>query len=431
MDRPLSLYELNALLREGVRELFPNTYWVQAEVSSCSCRNAAGHCYLELIEKDRKSDAIKAKAKANIWRNTWNALRVRFELQTGAPLSVGQKILVEVQVDFHEVYGMSLNVVDIDPSYTLGDWALRRKEILQQLAKDGVLELNKELDWPVLPQRIAIVSSQGAAGYGDFMHQLYHSPFAFYTKLFPALVQGERAAQSIIAALEAVAAHVEQFDVVVIIRGGGAVTDLSCFDDYELASAVAQFPLPILAGIGHERDCSVVDEVAHLSVKTPTAAAEYLVGCLQEQISQVEEAAEALKQRIVILSERENNRIQQDTLRLHNLMKGLCHREDMKMQRQLSRLQQACSKVLWNGNRMLLESYSLLRHLTDTILTGSMHRLELAEKEIQSFSPELQLRRGYSLTTVNGKVLRDASAVQPGTHIETHLSKGILKSIVE
>ena len=247
---PQSLYDLNKMLRQGIRELFPESLWVQAEIAECK-ENASGHCYLELVEKQEGSDFLRARAKAVIWSNVWIFLREEFIQQTGSSLQAGQKILILVKPDFHELYSLSLVVQDIDPAYTLGEWALRRRAILLRLEQEGILELNKELDWPRLPQRLAVISSPTAAGYEDFMHQLQNnSPgFVFYTCLFPALMQGAQAKSSILGALDRILEHQELFDLVLLIRGGGATTDLSCFDNYELASAMAQFPLPLLSFI--------------------------------------------------------------------------------------------------------------------------------------------------------------------------------------
>lgn len=277
----LSLYDLNALVRRSLEQCLPDEYWVQAELSDVRT-NSTGHCYLEFIQKDSRSNNLIAKARGTIWANVYRLLKPYFEESTGQAFVSGIKVLVQVTVSFHELYGYSLTVQDIDPTYTLGDMARRRREILKQLEEEGVLTLNKELEMPVLPQRIAVVSSPTAAGYGDFCHQLKNNSrgFFFHTELFPALMQGDRVEESVLSALDAILNRQEDFDAVVIIRGGGATSDLSGFDTYLLAAACAQFPLPIITGIGHERDDTVLDSVAHTRVKTPTAAAEYLINCM-------------------------------------------------------------------------------------------------------------------------------------------------------
>ena len=264
MTEAISLYDLNALVRRSIEQCLPDEFWVQAELSDVRT-NSTGHCYLEFIQKDPRSNNLIAKARGTIWANVYRLLKPYFEEATGQAFVSGIKVLVQVTVSFHELYGYSLTVQDIDPTYTLGDMAKRRREILKQLEEEGVLTLNKELDMPRLPQRIAIISSPTAAGYGDFCHQLQNNSrrFYFYTELFPALMQGDRVEDSVLAALDKVNVRLPEFDVVVIIRGGGATSDLSGFDTYLLAAACAQFPLPIITGIGHERDDTVRDAVAH------------------------------------------------------------------------------------------------------------------------------------------------------------------------
>ena len=285
----LSLLELNSLVRRSLEQCLPDEYWIQAELSDVRS-NTTGHCYLEFVQKDPRSNNLVAKARGMIWNNIYRLLKPYFEESTGQLFTSGIKVLVKVTVQFHELYGYSLTVLDIDPAYTLGDMARRRREILLQLEEEGVLTLNKELEMPVLPQRVAVISSATAAGYGDFCHQLQHNPggFYFYTELFPALMQGNQVEESVLAALDRINARINEFDVVVIIRGGGATSDLSGFDTYLLAAACAQFPLPIITGIGHERDDTVLDSVAHTRVKTPTAAAAFLIGTFREQDGQLE-----------------------------------------------------------------------------------------------------------------------------------------------
>jgi len=279
----ITLSELTEQIQQTIRQGFDTPVWIRAEISELR-ENPGGHCYLELIEKDGDSDTLLAKSKATIWASTFRMLKPYFEASTGQTLRAGLKVLVSVSVEFHSVYGFSLNVRDIDPTFTIGEMAARRLQIIKQLEEDGVVDMNKQLPLPKLIQRLAIISSPTAAGYGDFCDQLKNDPshFAFYKRLFPAIMQGDQAEASIVAALEKIYDHIELFDVVVIIRGGGATTDLACFDSYELALNCAQFPLPVIAGIGHQRDFTILDMVAHTSVKTPTAVAEFLIAHLQE-----------------------------------------------------------------------------------------------------------------------------------------------------
>ena len=317
----LSLLELNALVRRSLEQCLPDEYWIQAELSDVRS-NTTGHCYLEFVQKDPRSNNLVAKARGMIWSNIYRLLKPYFEETTGQLFASGIKVLVKVTVQFHELYGYSLTVLDIDPAYTLGDMARRRREILMQLEEEGVLTLNKELEMPVLPQRIAVISSATAAGYGDFCHQLQHNSggFFFYTELFPALMQGNQVEESVLAALDRINDRVNEFDVVVIIRGGGATSDLSGFDTYLLAAACAQFPLPVITGIGHERDDTVLDSVAHTRVKTPTAAAELLIHRITESADHLEELSARLQQGAYALLEQEGRRLEMIQTRIPNLV---------------------------------------------------------------------------------------------------------------
>ncbi|HAR37209.1 MAG TPA: exodeoxyribonuclease VII large subunit [Porphyromonadaceae bacterium] len=285
-DKSLSLTELNYRIRDAIRDHLPDTYWIRAETSDVR-PNRNGHCYLEFIEKDPVKQSIVAKARGVIWSGVFQMLSVYFEQETGQPFTSGMNVLVRVSVDFHELYGYSLSVTDIDPSFTLGEIARQRQLVLKQLDEEGVLTLNKELPLPEPANRIAVISSPTAAGYEDFRDQLLKNQagLVFYTKLFPAVMQGERSEASIIAALEKIFQYKELFDAVAIIRGGGASSDLSCFDSYGVAAHVAQFPLPVVSGIGHERDVTVLDMVAHTRAKTPTAVAEFFINAVWKTFS--------------------------------------------------------------------------------------------------------------------------------------------------
>ena len=285
-----SLLELNNRVKGAVLNAFPETCWVRAEMSDVRTNAASGHCYLEFIEKSAITGQLVAKARGSIWAKTFRMLKPYFEMETGQMFASGLKVLVKVSVEFHELYGYSLTVLDIDPAYTLGDMIRKRMEIIRQLKEEGVFTLNKELPFPTLPKRVAVITSPTAAGYEDFLNQLANNKegYPFYTKLFPALMQGERTEESVIAALDGVYRHADCFDVVVIIRGGGATSDLNSFDSYLLAANCAQFPLPIITGIGHERDDTILDMVAHTRMKTPTAVAEFLIGQMDRAAGEVE-----------------------------------------------------------------------------------------------------------------------------------------------
>lgn len=427
---PLSLYELNALVRQSVRLCMPDAYWVQAELSDVRT-NYSGHCYLEFVQKDPKSNALLAKARGIVWSNVFRELKPYFERETGQAFVAGLKVLVKVTVDFHELYGYSLTVSDIDPTYTLGDMAKRRREILQRLEEEGVLTLNKELDLPELAQRIAVISSPTAAGYGDFCDQLERNAFGFvfYTKLFPAVMQGEQVETSIIRALNRINAEAGRWDVVVIIRGGGATSDLSGFDTYELATNCAQFPIPIITGIGHERDDTVIDMVAHTRVKTPTAAAEFLINHLRETADRLEQYASFFYQEVPGWLGEQKERLERFVARIPARVQMRLQNEGFRQERLVKRIHLA-----WQ-TRVMRETYRLqldgrLNVALQSRLQREGGRLQLLEQQVKAASPELLLQKGYSITLKNGKAVTDASALHPGDEVVTRVAKGEFKSKV-
>ena len=408
-----SLFELNRMVRESIELSMPDEYWVEAELSEC--RESRGHCYMELIQKDELSATPVAKASAKCWANKWLAIRPYFERTTGQQLHAGMKVLLKVYPQFHEAYGFSWIVSDIDPTYTLGDMARKRQEIIQKLKAEGVFDLQKELQLPMFCQRIAVISSQTAAGYGDFCNQLADNPygFQFETQLFPAIMQGEGVEQSIINALESIYNYQStvncQFDCVVIIRGGGATSDMSGFDTLALAENVANFPIPIITGIGHDRDESILDMVSHTRVKTPTAAAAFLISHLKEVLDIIDGSQELItryaQQKLSILNS-QFSIISESIPRLFSLVKT---RQEAKID------------SLWIKIPMLLERK----------LTGDTHRLQLIEERLKALDPTLLLARGYSITMHNGRAVRDASQLPPGAEIETRLAKGKITSVVK
>ncbi len=422
----LTLYDLNRLVREVIECEMPDEYWVEAELSEC--RESRGHCYMELIQKDEQTATPVAKASAKCWASKWSVVRPYFERTTGQQLRAGMKVLLKVYPQFHEAYGFSWIVSDIDPTYTLGDMARKRQEIIRQLKEEGVFDLQHELKLPLFCQRIAVISSETAAGYGDFCHQLANNPygFRFEPHLFPAIMQGEGVEQSIIAALNQIflmgtengerktengerrterydypaaessrpeTNHTSQFsvlnsqfDCVVIIRGGGATSDMSGFDTLALAENVANFPIPIITGIGHERDESILDMVSHTRVKTPTAAAAFLIAHLKEVLD--------------VISDTEH--------RMANSVLSRMEKEQLKISR-------------------FTETIPLL---VQRRLTHERHRLELIEEKVKNLDPMLLLSRGYSITLFNGKAVRRADQLKEGDEIETRLEKGTIKSII-
>ncbi len=403
----ITLLELNGRVKSTLQFEMPDAYWVQAEISSIS-PSGQGHCYLELVQKDATGRNFLAKAKANIWRGTWLKLKPYFEAQTGETLKVGMKVLLQVTVTFHEVYGYSLVVQEIDPTYTMGDMARRRKEILEQLEKDGVIGLNRELEIPALPQRIAVISSATAAGWGDFRDQLANNiyGFRFYVKLFPAAMQGDDVERSVISALNAVALRRDDFDVVIIIRGGGAVSELSCFDSYNLAFNIANFPLPVITGIGHERDDTVADVVAHTKVKTPTAAAEFIINKVFDTASELENLTRRMGDAISERMNAEKVRIERLSQKLPSLFAVLKTRQEQILE------------TIW------IRSVNGVRNM----LTAQTHKLEIVDKTLAAADPAVILKRGYSLTKAGGRSVKCASDLKKGDRLTTVFADGSVES---
>lgn len=430
-EHPLSLYELNALVKRSINSCMPDTYWVQAELSDVRS-NYSGHCYLEFVQKEPRGNNLIAKARGTIWNNVYRLLKPYFEEETGQAFVAGIKVLVNVSVEFHELYGYSLTVQDIDPTYTLGDMARRRREILKQLEEEGVLTLNKELELPLLARRIAVISSATAAGYGDFCNQLEHNPygFIFYPHLFPAIMQGDRVEQSIIAALDAINARRDDWDVVIIIRGGGATSDLSGFDTYDLAANCAQFPLPIITGIGHERDDTVLDSVSHTRVKTPTAAAEFLINHLHDTAETLEDYASSILYAVSTRMEREKTRLARFTERIPIQTKMRLKDEHYRQERVLKQLEAGLQSRLTRERHHLQLIESQLGIGSQHRLVKETHRLQLLEQQLKAASPEHLLKRGYSITLRNGKAVTDASSLKEGDELDTRFAKGAIKSIV-
>ena len=409
MNEVLTLFELNSLVHEVIEDNFDEQYWVVGELSDVSTPAFGGHFYGELVQKDEESDRIVARARITCWARNYNMIRLRFQKEAGETLRKGLQVKLLVEVNFHEQYGYSLNVVDIDSTFTLGDLAKRRREILQQLEKDGILHDNQSLPLPRLLKRIAVISSATAAGYGDFCHQLEENDYGFHfdVQLFPAVMQGEQVPESIIAALEEVQ-NAEPFDLVVIIRGGGASSDLSDFDSYELAACIALYPLPVLTGIGHERDETVLDYVAHTKVKTPTAAAAFIIE------HQAEEAAllDDLYQRIT------------------HSAKEQIQREKQRLEHQRAVLPLLFTNLIQNRQNRL----QLLRQRLTTAIPQQIerehHRQQLLEKRLEMLDPRLLLKRGYTITTCGGKIVRDVEGLAEGEVLTTQTEKGEIYSKV-
>ena len=410
IEEPFTLYSLNNMVRQAVSEGLPSRYWVTGELSEV--REASnGHCYIELVQRDEVTQELVAKARGTIWSRIYSLLRPYFLEQTGEPFAAGLKVLLQVSVAFHELYGYTLDVCDIEPAYTVGDMARQRMLVIKRLTDEGVIDLNKELPFPLLPQRVAVISSATAAGYGDFCDQLAANRygFVFYPHLFQSPMQGSGVEQGIISALDRIAANIDMWDVVVIIRGGGATSELSCFDTYDLANNCAQFPLPIITGIGHQRDESVLDMVAHTRAKTPTAAAELLIHAMLEQETCMTNMMQGVVQGV-------QQRMDAEQQRLNGLLGRLPMTTALYLQGEKMRLQ-ASLQAMFSSAQMLIKE--------------QQHRLDVCNAALEAASPERILSLGYSITRVNGRVVRSIDDVVPGDEVTTEVAGGEFTSTVK
>ena len=456
MKNSLTLYELNALVRETLALEMPDEYWVEAELSEA--REVRGHCYMELIQKDEHSNTPVAKASAKCWASTWQLVKPHFMRVTGQEIHAGMKVLLKVYAQFHESYGFSWIVTDIDPTYTMGDMARKRMEIIRQLKEEGVFELQKELQLPMFCQHIAVISSANAAGYGDFVNQLENNEygFRFHTQLFPAVMQGKGVEQSVIGALNKIFESIkcrteslefatanddsslftlhssfDKFDCVVIIRGGGATSDLSGFDTLALAEHVANFPLPIITGIGHERDESVLDMVSHTRVKTPTAAAAFLIGHLKAVLDAIEDAEQRISSIVRQQMDMEKIRLLHLSQQIPTLFSLVRSRQEASIDRLQGNLRLSVTRRLQEErHRLDIHSHNLMPVIERRLLR-ERHQLDMLNEKLEALNPELLLRRGYSITLSGGKVVKDASILKSGDELETRLSKGTVHSVVK
>lgn len=428
-----TLSELTGAVRDTLEATFPEAYWVRAETSDVRVNAASGHCYLEFVEKNPKTNQLVAKARGSIWAKVFRMLKPYFEMETGQTFTSGLKVLVKVTIEFHELYGFSLNVVDIDPTYTIGDMARKRQEIIRQLQAEGIFTLNKELLFPDFPTRIAIITSPTAAGYEDFLNQLLHNQagYPFYPKLFPALMQGEKTEESVISALERIDACREYFDVVVIIRGGGATSDLNSFDSYLLAAHCAQFPLPIITGIGHERDDTIVDLVAHTRLKTPTAVAAFLIHCLDLQAATLSDLEERFTQEVRSWLKEESYTLQQIGTRFPMLVKNRLEKNLSGLQVLAAQLPGIIQRSVNREESGMEQLKQRIRVATDSRFTRELRFLELKEQFIRMASPEYILQRGYSLTLQQGKIIKTVKDVQANEPLTTRFMDGEVVSDVQ
>ena len=432
MVNHLSLYELNSLVRDVISMSLPDSYWVEAELSEAR-EGYGGHCYMELIEKDEHSNTPIAKAHASCWRNRWMLLKPQFERVTGQRIHAGMKVLLKVHAQFHENYGFSWIVDDIDPTYTMGDMARKRMEIIQTLKEEGVFDLQKELKLPMFCQRIAVVSSATAAGYGDFCNQLADNGYGlqFTTALFAATMQGEGVEQSVISALNRINEEWENWDCVVIIRGGGATSDLSGFDTLALAENVANFPLPIITGIGHERDESVLDMISFQRVKTPTAAAAFLVDHLTEVYARIEDAQEAIVNYVKRRLQVERMKFERLSTQIPTLFSLVKVRQSNRLDQLLNRLKVKAERIPADGLHRLDMLEARLKEPVARKLERELHRIDMLSQRAIAQDPERLLSRGYSITLKDGKSIKEASQLKAGDEIETRFAKGVAKAVVK
>lgn len=410
VPQAISLFELNNRIRTVLEEGIPDPVWIVAEISDLSI-NRNGHGYLELVEKAPDDDRILARSRATIWANTLRILKPYFETTTGQELMAGIKVLIRVAVEFHEVYSISLNIIDIEPSFTIGEMAQNRQLIISKLQDAGVFDMNKGLEMPMVPQRVAIISSPTAAGYGDFINQLTNNPgrYVFYTHLFPAVMQGQETVSTIIAALDEVAARGDFFDVVAIIRGGGSKLDLSSFDQYDLGYFVTQFPLPVITGIGHEQDDSVLDLVAHTRCKTPTAVAEYLISRIGDFENELDSLAGETAQTGSDYLTRQGERLSLAVRSATLTTRGFGDRQRLVFSQVESRMRISARQLLLMANRQVKNFDQLVFH----------------------YQPGNLLKKGYTLTYKNGQLVKSVTLLQEGDRIATTFKDGVSESVIQ
>ncbi|MEA1896239.1 MAG: exodeoxyribonuclease VII large subunit [Bacteroidota bacterium] len=447
MASNITLSELNLQIKDRLKNSFPKSQWVIAEINEIN-ENSKGHCYLELIEKDTQTDYIIARARATIWAYTYRLLKPYFETTSNTKLQSGLKVLIQAKVEFHELYGYSLNIKDIDPAYTLGDLARLKMETIIKLKEDGVFQMNKELPKPYFPSKIAIISSKNAAGYQDFIHQLQHNPFGyvFYTKLFPAIVQGNDSPGSIIHSLDEINRHISFFDLLVVIRGGGSQTDLNSFNNYLLSSNIAQFPIPVITGIGHEKDESVCDMVAHHSFKTPTAVAEYLINSCQNLETYTQETRNNIIAGITQILENEKKYLDLKGSQLIPLLMSSLLKESRHLSQLAGKARHTFGRAVHNKHEKLTEykgqfnfllkefllnfkhkTSSSLKNIRDTLrqkINDSHHQISIAEKTMQLLDPANILMRGYSITYCDGEIIKNSKNLEKGKTIITKYAQG-------
>lgn len=401
-----SLLEFNTLVKEVLADQLERSYWIVAEIGQLNL-HGNGHCYLELVEKD--NNYVKAKARGTIWANVYREIHPWFVSQTGTELKQGMKVLLNASLEFHEVYGLSLNIRDIDVNFTIGERERKKQETIQQLEAEGIIDMNQGLELPTVVQRLAIISSETAAGYEDFMNQFQNNPYGYQAQLdlYPATMQGDAAPQSMINALHQIHAAEIDYDAVIVIRGGGSKMDLDCFDDYELCAHLAQFPLPVVTGIGHERDQAIADLVAHTRLKTPTSVAEFLISRMMNFESEINGLQESIGK----------------------LTQAFLHDQKEMIQELNFRWKMSAKQTLQRSAYQLERYTDLLQHKPLAILKKQQSELDHTRHLVEAYDPINLLKKGYSITRLNGKALKNQK-VKAGDEIETQTaSKTIISTI--
>lgn len=431
MTNFMTLSQLNGLISQTLDIQFRKPVWIRSEISEMHT-NFTGHCYMDLIEKDPKNDKVVAKQKATIWASQFKRIQSLFEAETGQSLQAGIEILALARISYHPLYGMSLNITDIDSSLTLGEMARRRLAIIKRLKSEGIIEMNKQLPMGILPQRIAVISSSSAAGYGDFEHQLHHNAahYSFQTTLFPAAMQGSETELSVINQLNAIFDDIASYDCVAIIRGGGASSDLAAFDNYNLAFHIAQFPLPILTGIGHTRDATITDIVAHKSLKTPTAVAEFLIEQLDQRAFELDQLNSRLKTAIDSRLQLEKFRLQKIQLQLPAFVQQKISKEQQKLSSIHQYLQWQLKNKLLNEKNQLDKTKQILTQQFTLRLQKDRNQLKLWHSQLEAANPKRFLDQGQILLEINGKPAISASQAQKGDTITALLRDGKIKASV-
>jgi exodeoxyribonuclease VII large subunit len=424
------LSELNKAIKSTIETAFSQTLWVVAEISEMRC-NTRGHCYLELVEKE-DNDTI-AQIRANIWARAFRVIASNFKKTTGESLGQGMKVLLQINVTFHEIYGLSLNIRDIDPAYSLGEMARKRIEVIEQLTKEGLIKMNKQICLPLVPQRIAVISSVTAAGYGDFINHIDTNRYGYkiYHTLFQAFMQGQAAGASIISAMRKVKKQRRLYDALVIVRGGGSQVDLSCFDTYEIAAEIAKFPLPVITGIGHERDYTIADITAHTKLKTPTAVAEFLLSEILRFEERIMEGQKILIQQTSALIAREDHRVRYLAQDLRHIVKEIFLREMKKIELSLHKIIRVTYRSIESNSNRLKLDVSRIAGALHIFFEQQHNRIIQNGQAIRLLDPANILKRGYSITYLNEKAIRDSEDLQKGYIIRTRLNRGSVRSIVE